>query len=166
MRYAAILVARQFVKSSGPGGHFCKITKKKTMLDGLENCVYQISLTASRVFNKYITMGRVGIKNRDEKNHWHGLTIRVMIFITGDNYTCIDLVRDPVHLLLTDLHFQYIVFRTFSFLVLLLSLLLYTLDLYNIWGLPLYEVIISIGSISVLLSVLRLESNRRLRLST
>ena len=138
------------------------------MLDGLENCVYQISLTASRVFNKYITMGRVGIKNRDEKitDMGFGLTIRVMIFITGDNYTCIDLVRDPVHLLLTDLHFQYIVFRTFSFLVLLLSLLLYTLDLYNIWGLPLYEVIISIGSISVLLSVLRLESNRRLRLST
>ena len=69
MRYAAILVARQFVKSSGPGGHFCKITKKKTMLDGLENCVYQISLTASRVFNKYITMRRVGIKNRNKKNH-------------------------------------------------------------------------------------------------
>ena len=68
-----------------------------------------------------------------------------MIFITGDNYTCIDLVRDPVHLLLTDLHFQYIVFRTFCFLVLLLSLLLYTLDLYNIWGLPLYEVTISNG---------------------
>ena len=111
-------------------------------------------------------MGRVGIKNRDEKNYQHGLTIRVMIFITGDNYTCIDFVRDPLHLLLTDLHLQYIVFRTFSFLVLLLSLLLYTLDLYNIWGLPLYEVIISIGFISVLLSVLRLESNRRLRLST